>query len=198
MTPAESKISMEYARECFEHRGGELFWRERPAHHFERSADHQTFIKKSAGKIAGRKERTGYLTLQMRLNGERLQFQVHRVIWALHHGKWPVYTIDHINRNRRDNRVENMRDVSMAENLCNRGNPNGTGIPGVLRAGGKFQAKLRVGDNYIHLGTFGDTDGALQARLRAETAALAALDKVQQAPLLPLRVLEMTQQGEQQ
>ena len=191
MTESEAKFSVEFARECFEYRDGVLYWRDRPAHHFKRSADHETFIKRSAGKPAGRQERKGYVTIKLRVNGIGVCVTAHRIIWAMHYGKWPTYTIDHINRNRLDNRIENMRDVSMSVNLCNRGNPNGTGIPGVLRAGTKFLAKLRVGDNYIHLGTFEDTDTALQARLRAETLALIALDKGQHAPLMPLRVIEM-------
>tara|TARA_R110000765_G_scaffold23889_1_gene60073 strand:- start:1652 stop:1879 length:228 start_codon:yes stop_codon:yes gene_type:complete len=37
----------------------------------------------------------------------------------MHNGDWPVHTIDHINRVRDDNRIENLRDVTMKENLQN-------------------------------------------------------------------------------
>ena len=43
---------------------------------------------------------------------------VHRVVWFLHKGYWPD-TIDHINGVRTDNRIENLRDVSQAQNSTN-------------------------------------------------------------------------------
>lgn len=43
----------------------------------------------------------------------------HRVVWFLHHGYWPK-EIDHINRDGRDNRIENLRDVSHHVNVMNK------------------------------------------------------------------------------
>jgi len=43
----------------------------------------------------------------------------HRLVWILHHGQEPVGTIDHANRNRSDNRIENLRDVPLSRNLMN-------------------------------------------------------------------------------
>jgi hypothetical protein len=192
MTDAEGKFTLEYARECFEYRDGVLYWRERPAHHFRRAADHITFIKKSAGKVAGRQEPKGYIAVKMRLEGRPVCISAHRIIWLLHYGKWPEYTIDHINRNKRDNRIENLRDVTMGENLLNRGNPNSTGICGVSRSGEKFSASIRIGDSQVHLGTYTTTDAALDARLLAESAALEAVQKPQHARLVPLRVLDLS------
>ena len=43
-------------------------------------------------------------------NGQTLL--AHRVVWAIHYGQWPKGVIDHINHNRADNRISNLRDVS--------------------------------------------------------------------------------------
>jgi hypothetical protein len=44
----------------------------------------------------------------------------HRVAWALHYNKWPQHTIDHINRDGTDNRLENIRDVPQCVNNSNK------------------------------------------------------------------------------
>jgi hypothetical protein len=44
----------------------------------------------------------------------------HRLAWFYVHGAWPTHTIDHINRVRTDNRIANLRDVTMRENNLNK------------------------------------------------------------------------------
>ena len=46
-------------------------------------------------------------------------FSAHRVSWAHFHGSWPKFTIDHVNRNKTDNRIGNLRDVSVVVNNHN-------------------------------------------------------------------------------
>lgn len=62
------------------------------------------------------------------INGKSLL--AHRVIWALHYGHWPVGVIDHINRNRTDNRIENLRDTDVSTNNLNRTMPPWRAAPG--------------------------------------------------------------------
>lgn len=71
----------------------------------------------------GKAEYAGYVSV--RLNGR--QYQAHRVIWAMAHGKWPDGVIDHINGIRSDNRLDNLRDVSQRGNLRN--TPTARGVP---------------------------------------------------------------------
>jgi hypothetical protein len=42
-----------------------------------------------------------------------------RLAWFLTHSEWPVGEIDHINRDKGDDRLCNLRDVSHSENMCN-------------------------------------------------------------------------------
>ena len=67
--------------------------------------------KKPLHAPVGYSNHNGYL----RMNFLGSKYYVHRVIYFMHHGYWPT-EVDHINGNRSDNRVENMRDVTREEN----------------------------------------------------------------------------------
>lgn len=58
----------------------------------------------------------GYLTVSV----YGTQYRAHRVAWFLEYGEWPVLHIDHINRVRFDNRIQNLRLVTVSENVRNR------------------------------------------------------------------------------
>jgi hypothetical protein len=158
---ARDRISVEYLRECFRYEEGVLYWKERPAAHFKRPADHATFIKKSAGKPAGRKEPRGYICVKFRMKGESVCISVHHIVWALHHGNWPEQHLDHINRIRDDNRIENLREVTPAEN--NKNSIKRRIYPYVAPYHhGKFAAQVRIGgEKSVHIGVF---DSAEEAR----------------------------------
>lgn len=74
------------------------------------------FFKSKIGKSATRNHQTGYK--RVKLDGK--DYGAHRVAWLLHYGEWPKQQIDHINGNRGDNRMCNLRDVSQTENQQNR------------------------------------------------------------------------------
>ena len=69
-----------------------------------------------SGRLAGG-EKNGYL----RINIFGSPIYVHRIAWLIVHGAWPVGVVDHINRDRMDNRAVNLRDVSPTENARNKG-----------------------------------------------------------------------------
>ena len=70
----------------------------------------------SAGAPVGHRQPSGYL--RARVQGHT--HAVHRICWALQHGCDPFpYQIDHLNRNRADNRARNLRRVTQAQNRAN-------------------------------------------------------------------------------
>jgi hypothetical protein len=88
----------------------------------------------------------------------------------LHHGDWPSQVIDHINRDKADNRIENLRDIQPDANLRNNGNPRGTGLLGAYRARGKkFYSQVSRGGRSKRLGSFDTAKEAHEAFVRATT-----------------------------
>jgi len=89
------------------------------------------------------------------VRGENLY--LHRLVWLYHHGYTPD-TVDHINRDTRDNRIENLRPCSRAENQYNskRKSNNRSGFKGIvfhpkcLRK--PWQAKIVVEGKVVSLG----------------------------------------------
>ena len=78
--------------------------------------------------------------------------------------------IDHINRDKLDNRKENFRHVTKSENRINsktRTN-NTSGVQGVRFEQGKWRVRISVNGKYLHLGMFDDFDVAVKTRLEAK------------------------------
>ena len=77
---------------------------------------------------------------------------------------------DHINRNRLDNRRENLRSCTQQENLLNRGvsKNNTSGYTGVYKRNNKWCARININGKQINLGTFATFEEAKQARMLAE------------------------------
>lgn len=123
------------------------------------------------GKPAGSKHSEGYIKVSI----YGVLFLAHRVAWLLHYGelpKFPEYEIDHINGDRTDNRIENLRAVTSLENKQNLGLSinNKSGIKGVCwsAAAGKWQAQIRLSGKTKYLGVFDTIKNAAEARLSAE------------------------------
>lgn len=93
----------------------------------------------------------GYLEIVIRFKGNRCHISCHRFVWVLSNGCWPQLTIDHINGNRHDNRIENLREVSQTDNNLNTllaWEPNkDTGVTGVAVKEHGYQSKIQ-GRNY--------------------------------------------------
>ena len=100
-------------------------------------------VNKRTGKVVrGRKgaQRNGeyrYLNMHFSASGKDCQFQMHKIVWAWHHGRFPTLQIDHINGNGFDNHIENLREVTPSENQRNQYRQwklnAKTGLPGVCK-----------------------------------------------------------------
>lgn len=95
----------------------------------------------------------------------------HRLVWFYVHGAWPRGQIDHINGDRVDNRLSNLRDVSSNENMQNRRRAHrnsSTGVLGVRVFGKKFIAQISLGGRVVYLGMFQKLAEAEAAYLNAK------------------------------
>lgn len=118
------------------------------------------------GRECGCPDGRGRLRLELRGRS----YPVHRICFALFHGRWPNEQIDHINGHRRDNRIVNLREATPSENARNRGpHPNKAGLKGVTLHKGRFIARIRAQGRSIHLGCF---DTAKEAAAAYDVAAL--------------------------
>lgn len=121
-----------------------------------------------AGDVAGYSNGDGYryISVQNRL------YKAHRLAWLYHYGNWPKDQIDHINRNRSDNRISNLRDVTNKQNHQNRSKSsnNTSGHPGVSwhKQKSKWVARITHNQKLIHLGYFSILEDAVAARKAAE------------------------------
>jgi uncharacterized protein YkuJ len=102
--------------------------------------------------------------------GHRLQ--AHRVAWLLYYGVWPKYNIDHVDGNIQNNKIENLRDVTQAENQRNKRlyDRNKTGVCGVWfwPERNKYIVRIAAGKKSKYVGLFKSFDEAVEARQKAE------------------------------
>jgi hypothetical protein len=115
----------------------------------------------------GNLEKTGYIRAKI-LNKKYL---AHRLAWFVVYGQWPEGQIDHINGNRADNRIANLRVVDSSGNAQNRRakqKNNQSGYFGVHASGGKWRAQIRIEKKLQHLGVFDTPELASEAYLSAK------------------------------
>lgn len=147
---------------------GKLFWRERT---LDMSVDQRSCSIWNA-QFSGVEAFTAYSKGYKRGNINGFFVYAHRVIWAMHTGAWPIDQIDHINHNRDDNRIINLREVSVVENSQNSKlyNTNSSGVTGVsfCKRLNKWRAYIMIDYKQISLGYFIDKSQAIIARKQAE------------------------------
>jgi hypothetical protein len=103
---------------------------------------------------------------------EAKQYRAHRIAWALYYGEQAPEQIDHVNGNRLDNRIANLRAATNAENCRNakKGKNNRSGFVGVTfhKAARKWAAGIMYNRKHIYLGLYEDIQDAVNARKQAE------------------------------
>lgn len=93
-------------------------------------------------------------------------YLAHRLAWFYVHGAWPKDLIDHINGDRGDNRLCNLREVRPFENSQNRAlkSTNTTGMTGVYQQGRRWFARATVNNVTHTVGYFKTKEEAAAAR----------------------------------
>lgn len=147
---------------------GKLFWLERPEKFFATPVAAKRWNARYAGSQALTAVSPGGYLVGCILGRP---WRAHRVIWAMQTGSWPKDQIDHIDCCPTNNRWENLREASGAENSWNRrvGNDTTSGIKGVYwhKRDKRWNARIFSQRRNIFLGNF-------KTREEAEAAASAA------------------------
>ena len=173
------KISPDYlrARLRYEPETGLLFWRVRDASHFiEGRVKSVSAANRFNGNFANKEAFTalsfGYRSSSM--NGQMIKG--HRVAWAIYYGEWPDGFIDHINRDRADNRISNLRVVSRQENNSNVSSAKGSsskyvGVYFAPKKRNPWVANIKLNGKSKYLGGYATEDEAGDAYNLAAIAA---------------------------
>lgn len=148
--------SQNYLRECFgyDETTGVLTWKERPLTHFKAEARRKAFNTRYAGKPLSARDNRGYIVTSL----DTQKLKGHRVIWKLFYGEEPPPVIDHLNSNKSDNRISNLKAVTQLENLFNKQvqRNNKLGVKGVSfdTRRQKFYSRVKIGAKIKWLGYF--------------------------------------------
>lgn len=150
-------LTQELACYLFDYIDGELFWK------------NTTHGKIKVGSKVGFINNDGYYTASV--YGKK--YLNHQIVYLMHHGYFPK-EIDHINRDRLDNKIENLREVTRAQNMQNKAmyKRNTSGAKGVSwkKSINKWQVAINVNGVRKYIGVFEDFE-------LAELVSMEARDK---------------------
>jgi hypothetical protein len=125
------------------------------------------FTWRSTGKITGCITRYGYLETQL----DKRRYRLHRLAWLYVYGKWPIDCIDHKNRVRTDNTIENLREATRAQNRQNLtlDTRNKSGVRGVSFdfLNKKWRASISINGKTKNLGRYKLKEDAAKAYKKA-------------------------------
>lgn len=143
MEPGE--IDPDYLRYLFKYKDGHLYWRDTPGRAAFKS------------KKAGRSTPYGYISIEI----DGIPHQAHRLVWIYHFGTTKKF-IDHIDGNRSNNKIDNLRLCDRFENAHNRKRckRNKTGVKGVrVRPdNGRYEVRIAVRNKRLVLGSYDDLE----------------------------------------
>jgi hypothetical protein len=142
-------ITQDRLRELFDYTGGEFVRRTNRG-------------GQKAGTVAGTKDSYGYV--QFSVDGHL--YLAHRAAWLYAHGEWPPFELDHINGDRSDNRIDNLRPSDRLHNTAHRHTARSdskTGSVGVSIKRGKYIARLQFNGQRRFLGEFDGIEAASSA-----------------------------------
>jgi hypothetical protein len=147
---------------------GKLFWKERFVEGGYYSAKScRTFNSQHAGKEAGALDTT---YLKVELFGKK--YKIHRLVWLMFNGTDPKKLIDHIDGNKLNNKIENLREADYVTNGMNRKSHYNKVLPKGVSFNKRFNryiARIMTDGKSKYLGWFNDIESA---KLAYDTAAI--------------------------
>ncbi len=127
-----------------------------------------SFCAIRAGDVAGCVNQCGYRQIRL---GDKT-YKAHRLAWLYVNGDWPKGQIDHINGDRSDNRVTNLRDVSGLVNSQNRRRPQknnkSSGLLGAHKSKKRWASFIGINGKARRIGLFDTPEEAHEAYLTAK------------------------------
>lgn len=149
MKPKDINLSPDYLKSIFDYKDGQLYWKK----------PNSNVVK--IGQKAGSLSADGYVSVRV----NDAQYKAHRLIYLMHHGKLPRM-LDHIDCNRANNRIENLREASLSQNRMNStiAKNNTSGSKGVWwnKVHQKWQVCIRKDNKSNYLGTYSNKEEAIQ------------------------------------
>lgn len=125
-----------------------------------------TSPRAKVGDIVGNIGKRGYKYFS--IDGKK--YYNHRIIWFLHYGFIPNY-IDHIDGNKVNNKIENLRSCNLTQNICNAKTrkDNTSGYKGVswFKPYKKWKARVHIYGKEYHLGYFSEKQDAIEVVKKA-------------------------------
>ena len=155
-------LSAELVRSLFDYdpHSGILRWREQPA-------KPRKWNTRYAGTIAGSAVK-GYLQIQV---PKPHNYYAHHIAWCHYYGYWPPDQVDHKDRQRANNRIDNLRMASHSDNGCNKGRQknNISGAVGVSfnRLNGNWRVRINRNGRQVFDESFPTRSEAMAARAAA-------------------------------
>jgi hypothetical protein len=117
------------------------------------------------GKVITAKKKCGYSYVSLTYECKAYFILGHRLAWFLHYGNLPNNSIDHIDGNRTNNKIDNLRDVTNQQNQWNRTTAKGYTW---TEKRSKFHAQIQINGKVKFLGRFNTEQEARNAYLKAK------------------------------
>lgn len=141
--------------------------------HLEYDAANGCFYRKTSnnqhkvGELAGNKRKNGYSIVKVC----KTNILIHRLVWLFEHGEWPKECLDHIDGDKSNNRIQNLREATYAQNRVNTGVQvnNLLGLKGVQlhTQSGKYRARITWNGKKRSLGLYYTPEEAHAAYVEA-------------------------------
>jgi len=140
-------ITQKLLKELFEYKDGDLYWLV------------DMIPNKTKGNKAGRLHKNGYF----RTSIAKKLYTNHRLIFLYHYGYLPKF-VDHIDGNKLNNKIENLREATISQNAQNSKKPNNnkSGVKGVdwSKIHKKWRVQINVDGKQKYFGTYFDLNVA--------------------------------------